>query len=353
MRRLAGKLPAARVATDTESPLSSRIRGTKLRTSVPRVVSDRVLFASDQRCCVCLRRGDHIHHLDGKPSKHSFENLVLLCIEHHDEVTTRGSGLRRRLTPGTLRLYRRHHYARVRASRSIPGRVKNRDGIDVFALTLDALTVRDIRQIRSGIARASEGALGEILQKLSSLVDSAGYNGRMEILEASRDVIDRLKRVKRPGRLADGIRSQVEAVVPVRGIRSRFRGRVPKPERELLNAGEAVAFEMAYEGALYTRNLAVTNAGGELLWKILRYARINGLRTLVERTVDDFETAQAAARRAADLRAVELLLLYQEHGLKGDWHYPPLPTGFGEAIMDLSHPKRRGASTRKTKNAPG
>src|SRR3954471_17323844 len=75
------------------------------RKPIPQRTADAVLYQADLLCCICETRGQHIHHIDNDPSNNAFDNLVLLCFAHHDEVTTRG-GLQRRLTPSLLRKYR-------------------------------------------------------------------------------------------------------------------------------------------------------------------------------------------------------------------------------------------------------
>ena len=77
-----------------------------------------VLLASRRRCCLCVflknrdeeRRGQ-IAHLNHDPSDPRFENLVWLCLEHHDEYdgkTSQSKGI----TPDEVRAYRDQLYTR-------------------------------------------------------------------------------------------------------------------------------------------------------------------------------------------------------------------------------------------------
>src|SRR5437899_1178647 len=81
-------------------------------------VETDVLLASRRRCCLCVflknrdeeRRGQ-IAHLNHDPSDPRFENLVWLCLEHHDEYdgkTSQSKGI----TPDEVRTYRDQLYAR-------------------------------------------------------------------------------------------------------------------------------------------------------------------------------------------------------------------------------------------------
>src|SRR5260370_22912285 len=77
-----------------------------------------ILLASRRRCCLCVflknrdeeRRGQ-IAHLNHDPSDPRFENLVWLCLEHHDEYdgkTSQSKGI----TPDEVRAYRDRLYTR-------------------------------------------------------------------------------------------------------------------------------------------------------------------------------------------------------------------------------------------------
>src|SRR5437588_6907976 len=77
-----------------------------------------VLLASRRRCCLCVfldhrdevRRGQ-VAHLNHDPSDSRLENLVWLCLEHHDEYdgkTSQSKGF----TLDEVREYRDRLYAR-------------------------------------------------------------------------------------------------------------------------------------------------------------------------------------------------------------------------------------------------
>lgn len=91
------------------------------RRPVPKSVETDVLYASRRRCCLCVfldhrdevRKGQ-IAHLNQDPSDYRFENLVWLCLEHHDEFDGRTSQSRG-LTVDEVRRYRDELYARYRS----------------------------------------------------------------------------------------------------------------------------------------------------------------------------------------------------------------------------------------------
>ena len=74
------------------------------RTRTEKNDETNILLSSLRRCCICfglnqdfsVKKGQ-IAHLDRNPANSSFDNLVFLCLDHHDEYdsTTRQSkGLR-------------------------------------------------------------------------------------------------------------------------------------------------------------------------------------------------------------------------------------------------------------------
>jgi len=68
------------------------------RPKVPRAIEAEILTACRRRCCLCvaLRADDgekkgQIAHLDHDPSNNAPDNLVFLCLEHHDEYDSTSS----------------------------------------------------------------------------------------------------------------------------------------------------------------------------------------------------------------------------------------------------------------------
>src|SRR5437588_386445 len=117
----------------------------KRRKPIPPRIADDVMFMADLLCCVCERRGHHIHHIDEDPSNNDIDNLVLLCFEHHEEVTVQG-GMTRKLTPKLLRRYRSELYRKVEAKRNLPKLDDSSSGLaqldedHLYQLMLDAVT---------------------------------------------------------------------------------------------------------------------------------------------------------------------------------------------------------------------
>lgn len=85
------------------------------RTPIPDDLVARVLYASDRQCCIC-RDGNtriQIHHIDGDPSNNSFENLTVICLDHHSQAHSKEAFVRN-LTPAVIREYNQSWRALVK-----------------------------------------------------------------------------------------------------------------------------------------------------------------------------------------------------------------------------------------------
>lgn len=77
------------------------------RIPIPKALATEVMFAADSTCCVCRENGKavQIHHIDGNPSNNTLENLVVLCLEHHNRTQMSG-GFGRKLDADLVTLHR-------------------------------------------------------------------------------------------------------------------------------------------------------------------------------------------------------------------------------------------------------
>src|SRR5262249_60639403 len=99
----------------------------KRRTKVPDSVVARVMFASDLRCCVCYAKGHQLHHLDGDPNNHEYDNLAYLCLDHHDEATRTG-GLSCQLSSATIVTFRAEWDTKIEHRREAETALQPRGG---------------------------------------------------------------------------------------------------------------------------------------------------------------------------------------------------------------------------------
>src|SRR6266849_3306310 len=82
------------------------------RVSIPPEVVADVVVSSRRRCCICFALGGdstekkgQVAHLDRDASNSSIQNLVFLCLEHHEQYDSRTSQSKG-LTVEEVRRYR-------------------------------------------------------------------------------------------------------------------------------------------------------------------------------------------------------------------------------------------------------
>jgi hypothetical protein len=59
------------------------------RPAVPKRLQQKLLYDSQYVCAVCQSDGCHIHHIDQNHSNNIEENLIVLCVSHHNEAHTK------------------------------------------------------------------------------------------------------------------------------------------------------------------------------------------------------------------------------------------------------------------------
>ena len=137
------------------------------RKKIPDDVAAAVLESSRRRCCICAALQDDISekkgqiaHLDRDPSNNDPDNLVFLCLEHHDQYDSRPSQSKG-FTPEEVKRYKAALPAaltarpspvlpdiRVRASAALagvrPGSAEAVLGIRVGNYSLAPIFIRNI-----------------------------------------------------------------------------------------------------------------------------------------------------------------------------------------------------------------
>lgn len=79
------------------------------RPRIPDQLKNKLLVEAGHTCSICGHSGVQIHHIDGNPANNSEDNLIVLCLMHHDEAekSKSGKGLSANLSPTALRDYKR------------------------------------------------------------------------------------------------------------------------------------------------------------------------------------------------------------------------------------------------------
>ena len=89
------------------------------RKAIPEKVQTEIMVRSRRRCAMCygLKRNLDIHsgqiaHIDHNNENSSIDNLVFLCLEHHDKYDSKTSQSKN-FTPGEITVYRDELYKKI------------------------------------------------------------------------------------------------------------------------------------------------------------------------------------------------------------------------------------------------
>jgi len=79
------------------------------RQKISQGLKDKLLVEANHACTICGHSGVQIHHIDGDRNNNLEDNLIVLCLAHHDEAekSKAGRGLSANIGPSALRKYKR------------------------------------------------------------------------------------------------------------------------------------------------------------------------------------------------------------------------------------------------------
>lgn len=86
-----------------------------MRNKIPLEISDKLLFEANRTCCICQIPGKsaQIHHIDLNSSNNDYDNLIVLCLECHNDVHTKNA-FGRNWTPTLLKKYKAEWVQRIK-----------------------------------------------------------------------------------------------------------------------------------------------------------------------------------------------------------------------------------------------
>ena len=86
--------------------------------TIPKEIAAKVLFKSDRTCVICRNKGKpiQIHHADDDNLNNDINNLVVLCLDCHNETQIKG-GFHRKLDAEQIILYRDDWYSIISRDR--------------------------------------------------------------------------------------------------------------------------------------------------------------------------------------------------------------------------------------------
>jgi len=289
---------------------------------IPEKISADVMFKSGLECCVCNKRGDHIHHINSNSSDNRFENLALLCFDHHDLATIKGS-LKRKLSSQTIIKYRDHHYSCIDDKRKARRGSQNSFNTNIVTdlirrSSLDALIIMDIISIREEYFEIDMEQRSNVLTKLSKY---AYYSS----LSVSIEVIDFLIHVGCSTR--SGMENDISS--SVLGLIIEF---FPSNESldsiaDLARQCIAIGDNIAYDAILYINNIKVLMDGLTILKYIYRFSEKHQMFELGKLVKTSYKELRNTINRSDNIvkeRYFELLEIFYVDLDKNGLSYPQL-----------------------------
>lgn len=270
----------------------------KRQERIPQQIADTIVFESDRTCCICKTPGKpfQLHHLDSNPGNSTPDNLVLLCLDHHHEASSK-STIGRGLSPGVIRRYRDEWYATLRKKRQAS--TAAHEGQDAsFEDQLEVLACHEVRMIGSTAVGTDWRVAQDGLKKISPLANSWRYGNRFrkEVLDLLYSIVCRT-RLGMPENVSSLLTHIALETLPIGSLVAPTKKKVSAVQKEHLRLGVAIAFALAHDGIKYLDNLRIAANGAELLSQVLRFAHLNGLDGTKKHCLDEFSRL---LRTAAD-----------------------------------------------------
>jgi len=258
------------------------------RAKVPSRMTDTVLFESDRTCCICNdpSRTVQIHHLDGDPNNNNFDNLAVLCLEHHNEATIT-SGMGRKLTEGQIKKYRDHWYEVVRSLRSNLI-VKIPSNEELHLALLEALSCHEIKKINAELIEKNWKEQTLLVKSLFLYTTiSYGHRVRSEILYTLKDLSERT-RFGMPSDIASIIENIILQALPISSLVCESEIELTDDDKSLFSRATHIGFSMSYDALKYLSDFKVFAYGARILSIVLRFANLNKLHGIKKEAVDQF-----------------------------------------------------------------
>jgi hypothetical protein len=114
------------------------------RQGISEQLKNKLLVEANHACTICGRPCVQIHHIDGDPTNNTEDNLIVLCLAHHEEAekSKTGKGLSANLAPEALHEYKSRLKAGHRPSLDRPALISD--------VTANLQDVKDSQVIISG-----------------------------------------------------------------------------------------------------------------------------------------------------------------------------------------------------------
>jgi hypothetical protein len=253
------------------------------RIPIPRKIEDEVMNKSDHKC-YCGKRGDEIHHIDGNNSNNDFDNLVLICHDHHDDASVK-NGLKKRLNPRQIKqrrneLYRQNEEKKRVELQHYSKTLKKITDENLFRAALDASIIVEILKIKSAFFEEQDWEKKyKILQEIRIYSDCRSIRVSYETIQFLSKVAD--------------IALTSDIACSITFIASDF---FPYPEnsKEKKHVSEFskiacdMAFAISYDALIHLENLSIASWGLSLFKDIYERAKRFKMPEIIDYVMHEF-----------------------------------------------------------------
>jgi len=265
-------------------------------TKVPPKTVGELLFKTNIQCCVCKKRGQQIHHLNGNKYDHRIDNLAYLCISPcHDEATKTG-GLSRKLDKETIINFREHHYHAVKNTRqkelgtfdhAIPELTEEK----LLTASKNALIIIELEKIKEEYFSANWDKRVEILGQLSKFTNHSNHRLALDIFE----FLSLIAGQTRGGMTYDMGSSVFGTVLDFSQSLHDEENRTQSIQlaKTCIHLGDNIA----YDSFIHLRNIAVAMWGLTIMKFIYRSAKENKITELMDEVNRAYDGLESTLRR--------------------------------------------------------
>lgn len=297
----------------------------KTKKKIPLKIEADVMFKSHLQCCVCREKGDHIHHLDGNPSNNSIDNLVLLCFNHHNEATIKGS-LSKKLSRQTILKYREHHYQLIENARqnqlgTFESPVETSTEEKLLIASKNAAIIIEIEKIKEQYFSEEWAKRDDILGQLTKFVDHSNHRLALEVFE----FLSLIAGQTRGGMTYSLASSVFETVLD---FFPSFNDDEKRAQTiELAKICLHIGNNIAYDSFIHLRNITLAMWGLTIIKYIYRSAKKYNLSSLIEEINQIYNELESTLRRPerTDLGdAQEMVKIFRKDLEEWDLSFPIL-----------------------------
>ena len=299
---------------------------TKKRIKIPNATEGQLLYQTDYKCCVCNKRGDQIHHLDGNPSNNNLDNLAFLCFEDHNLASLKET-LRKKLTKEAIVNYRNHHYQVIEKRRkkelgALDKPISKLTNEKLLTVTKNALIILEIENIKTKYFSAEWDKRAEILNELDKYVNHKNNRLAYDILE----FLSLAASQTRGGMTENVALSIFEHIL---NFSPSFYGKQERKQAiELAKQCIHIGDNIAYDSFIYLQKTNIARYGLTIMKFIYREAKRNKILELkkeVEKLYEELKSTLQRPERNDLGDAQETLQIFYADLEVWDLAFPILP----------------------------